>query len=788
MNVPTEKISHSQNAKLEFKKNLLHALNSDSNANFEIRQGLTLKRTNDVKNTFSSASLTVDKYNPFFLSPTSEAVARILERIFQIWEAGANKKGAFKTLYAYPPNSNKYKHLIGKNLLQIDTNEILPANLSESYADHFLNCLISRAKSIKDNTSAISISNRSRFFLIGDVGTGKTTFISSLFSRNYKALLKHKIMWIRVDLTKTYHSTKNLDKALDYQVSRIVRKSYFEEYFKHDPDFEQTIRNEYVLSLARGKVTQEEVENYIEEFYENYESEKTTPYHSKIQTGIRKYVQKHYAVIYIYDGFDRLRKGQKEFDKKLSHLQKHILGSEKREHLYIFVMRSTSHARALTKYLSTEIHSNAALRKVSQTFQVLPPKLFDVVRNRLKLLNTHWDRLLVEERHNFILSQVQDEKSSNDVNLNELENIMLSCKWLGEPEDLEHYYHIFLRFIYRGLHLSDHQSQPKYEDLELKTFRALKNVVGNNFRILLSFLTTLLRCYLMIIDNMRLDQISIKNMSIMLQERGPEWSNRNFRRILARHYLVTQSMLRNQPEYIHPFIYSRNKKDKLSVDIPEKMPFIFNVYRGANIDKSQNEKYHLLSKVRILQYLGIKSQSHRSDILGYVSNNFGYSFESLHCEMNELTTLGLVGRKPRHNEIGKMVYEYYLKRPGHHMISKLMFEYSYLEMILNDILVPESNHSDFLIENRKQGDRSLNERLKTIPRIMNFLLLVKAVEEKEKKHFELNAPENEETFSKFSSYKKLETSISTTLERMLKGKGKIICDKAISFMQSINQS
>ena len=221
------------------------------------------------------------RVNYISLSPTSKAILRIFERVFAVWEAGANKRKLFNEIYAFPPHSEEYSHLEGKNLFELDYDELAPVNLSKKHADHFMTCLVAQAKNVRCISGSLAAANRSRFFLIGDVGSGKTTFLNYIFSRHYDTLKRKKVMWIRIDLTKTYHGVESLNDALLFQLSRIVRKSYFDGEFENDPEFESTIRDQFKKLIAHGKYTEKSVDEYIAEYFAPYDRERTEPFHSE---------------------------------------------------------------------------------------------------------------------------------------------------------------------------------------------------------------------------------------------------------------------------------------------------------------------------------------------------------------------------------------------------------------------------------------------------------------------------------------------------------------------------
>lgn len=160
--------------------------------------------------------------SPVLSSPKSKAILNTFERVFAMWEAGEDKRKVFNDLYAFPPVQPELSNLAGKNLFELECDMPAPVNLSRKYADYFLSCLVSQAKYINGISSNITSANKSRFFLVGDIGTGKTTFINYIFSRHYEELRRIGVMWIRIDLTKSYHGVKTLDDSASFQLGAAL--------------------------------------------------------------------------------------------------------------------------------------------------------------------------------------------------------------------------------------------------------------------------------------------------------------------------------------------------------------------------------------------------------------------------------------------------------------------------------------------------------------------------------------------------------------------------------------
>jgi GTPase SAR1 family protein len=682
------------------------------------------------------------------LSEMNKALHKIFHRTFSMWEAGRDKKELYKNLYAFPSIKDEHQHLIGKNLFDDDSDDLLPVNLGEKYTDYFLTCLCAKAKSIKDIESDIYAANYSRYFLIGDVGTGKTTFLNYIFSRHYEQLQKRKIMWIRVDLTKSYHGSTSLEKALSYQIARVVRKNYYDKGFELDNDFLSLIENKFKPLLHAGRFTEEEIKYYIDEFIAPYNKQRSEPYHFVVQQAIKEYVENKFSMIYVYDGLDRIRKGD-DFDTKLSEIQDYIIGSEKSKHLYVFVMRTSSHAKWLNSYLiEEEKYRRAELRKISKTFILIPPKLSDIVNRRINVLCKTWDSILNQHKHDIIITDINSNVNDEDgVDFEHLQELMNKYSWIDSGK-ISAYYDVFLRFIYRGLALSEKKEVIKDRWDSKLAYTALKNVVGNNFRILLDVLSLLHKCFLQTLQNIGYDAEDISEINTMMELRSnnklDDFDYKNYllklQKILAKHYRVTSILLRKKTSYVHhnDFYYDSSGEIKLSTKINgDNIPFIFSVFRGVNVQEKKSETYHLLAKIRVLQLLSLEKFSTIEKIVERLSVCFGYKPKHLQLDINELVCMNMITPIPKKDNGKEIYYEYEISRVGEHAINKLIYEFSYLRIVLGDIFIPIELASSFYRDKQYSFKNApLMWVISQIPRISNFVLLINETERQERMIFE----------------------------------------------------
>lgn len=428
---------------------------------------------------------------------------------------------------------------------------------------------------------------------------------------------------------------------------------------------------------------------------------------------------------------------------------------------------------------------------MSKTFQVIPPKLSQIVNNRLNVLCKIWDTLLYEERHRVLEPNIEDYALKEDVNLEELQQLMHKCKWMGEFADLKAYYRIFLLFIYRGLSLSDIDLSDadisNSHEMSIKAFRALKNVVGSNFRILLSVLVHLLKCFLLVLEQLELDENNIISLSNVIDDHKTKWDLTDLKRILARHYRVVTTLLRERTIYKHPFSYKRNVSGKLMLNLDRNVPYIFNIFRGVNLTNKRKETFHLLAKIRILQLLKQKEFRDKDVLIQFIAETFGYSKESLLFDLEELTTIGLASQIRKSNDNGDLYYEFSISRSGKYMIDTLIFEYSFLEIILNDIFIPKCFSKYFILSatSEYRSSSKFMKRIEFIPRVIRFIYLIKIIEKQEKTKFSINNNSSLSFDQNFEISVKIISAVQKTFKRMFERKDISYCKNVLDVSKKV---
>jgi hypothetical protein len=694
------------------------------------------------------------------LNTENEALLQIFRRVFSIFEAGKDKKNIFDIIYAFPENSDKYSHLLGVNILNTD-DLLLPVNLSPEYVSFFLRCLCGRAIAIKNSTDNLDSANRSRFFLIGDVGVGKTTFLNYLFSHDYDYFDSAKVIWVRVDLTKDYLSNKTLHEAVRYQLARIYRE-YYEKDIDHN--FVDFLERELSPLIKAGRIKDTEAKSKIDEYLAPFIKERNTSFDPCLEEGVKKYVEHNYAMIYVIDGLDKLR-DEDDFKKKIIELKEYILSSEKTKHLYLFVMRTSSHAELMNKYLLPhEKHSLSGLRDSAKTFFIEPPKLQEIIEKRLVLFSMIWDTVLEEIKDDVIIDKSFSRKRDIDDINNKLLDLKKTCKWIT-PEAIKDYYDIFLRFLYRGL--LGFESDVKLNSWNnTETYSSLKNVVGVNFRMLLRALQDLQRCFLQTLQSSYLHPEHVINIRNLISN---NFLHDDFKAILKKHYRVIPVLLRRKPRYIHPYRYVYSSDGNLCLRAKsgsDSQPYLFNIFMGANAIDKDCETYHLLAKVRILQYLSMYDDKENDEMLSTLVDMFGYDRSNLIIDLEELKYMNLINTTPHELPNGYISYSFTISRTGGYILNNFLKEYNYLRIILDETIVPQRTARLFKIVEKNVSENDIVLwNIQLIPKVIHFLSLIKYVEDQERTNFLKKYTEEE--FSEWRIYPRI-ADVLETIPRIIR--------------------
>lgn len=687
----------------------------------------------------------------------------LFQHFFSMWEASKKYKEIYRTIYAFP--RTEHTKISDIDILRSDK-EMIPINSSPEVAEDFLSSLCNRARQILNEPDKVRACKESRFFITGELGSGKTTFLNYLFSNYHDDLANNKVIWVRVDLTKSYHSNKTLSESLKFQIARIIRMHYYQEIEDNIETFKECLRRKFFVLESINPQTELEFNKEYNEYTKGFTRERTKPFHPLIQDGIKEYIEHHFGVIYIYDGLDKIQK-EEDFEEKLYDI-KEILTSENYRGIYLFVMRYESQYMFLNKYFDTgELFNLTTLRGYGKTFKIEEVKLGDIIEKRLELLAKDWASIMDQKKYSIVNKKLSDpEVYYND----EIARLIKKYEWL-DLDTIKAYFKIFLMYLQRALSFEDSDYET-FSIEEEQAFRDLKDLIGSNYRLLLNVLILSNRCFLETLQILDIKPHQVTEIvNCLINKKQSDILNfENYKKhtssILRKYYRIIPALLRSRHNYIHPFkyYYIENSIRMDDSNANNFSPYLFNIYYSINVKNSNQEYYHLLCKIRILQLLSQDSYF-EEEIVSKLSSMFFYKKENIRHALVELKAWKYITINPYDYHANKIAYKIVVSRVGKNALDKLIFDFNYIRIILDDILIPNFTKNNFRDPDPQKYDQDKNVWIiLQIPRILNFALLIKTLDMIELE----NINTNDRPLWMF--HDKLYDSIINKIERILKAK------------------
>jgi hypothetical protein len=664
------------------------------------------------------------------------ALFHLFDRVLGMWEAGKSKKEIYEEIYAYPDKGNEdyltHIHLKddGYEMLDIELNNI-PVNLDKEYIEKFIIELCGRAIEIRDTKCDIYNSKISRFFLIGDIGTGKTTFLNNLFSQYHEKLKDKEVIWVRVDLTKPYHRKRKLLDALNFQRAKIFRGHYSDNFNADFKNLMKYLKDAFIIYDRDKSFNKEVFDNCKIDYLSKYDKDRTDEYDKRIQFGIKRYIENNYGVIYIFDGLDKLTVNE-NFNERIAEI-KEILYNEKIKGVFIFVMRNKSHFE-LFRALQNEEIEQTHLRGQTKILRILPPKLSEILDKRISILVNRSSTFLSEKRTRILPNKFQLSEADELI----YKNISNKVKQIT-VDQYNAYLNIFFRYLHKGISVDfDFDASLKSWKRE-HALTELKNLVGENFRKLLNIINLSNKAFLETINRLGFsfdDILDIYNSIGNPQAKNFENYKEKLESIFRRDYLIVEIIVRRNKYFENPYSYeySINKKIQWSnkeLD-PEDIPYIYNLFYSVNVQNVVEEKYYLTIKIRILQYiLNSEKIYNKEKIIDHISEYFGYGRDHIELALEELFKWHLIMYTPE-VVYDKFIPRIILSRAGRYHLEHLIGEFNYLRLILDDIIIPEE-FLQYFQNYSGEDDNKTNVKfyISQFPRVINFIAMLFAFELKE---------------------------------------------------------
>lgn len=671
-----------------------------------------------------SAKAELIEENLEFDNAELSAIKTIFEFIFEDFESAPEKEDLWETIYTFPVENDI--PFLKNNFLDNDR-KIEIINTSSSDCKLFLNSILNRAISSKNNTfSEVANSKRTKFFVVGDIGVGKTTFFKYLYSKYFDKIRNSNCFYLHIDFSIEFYQKITISESIKHEASRIFRLNYFDNLSNKQKDDLRIFLSDFYFNEPN------KFESDFLTFTLKPDPQDFKPYSSQMQKGLINFIERNYGVIYILDGLDKLN-SLEEFQTKYEEVNT-ILSTPRRKGLFLFVMRYDSHESFHKSYLDN-MNSAEKARPFGKVFKIEEAKLNCIISKRINLLIKVWE-LIVEENKNDIFSSISSE-NTHEITEKAIKLKRKFSKFIT-IDGIVSYFNIFLIYLQHGIALDEELNFDEWN--QNTSISKLKDLVGNNFRNLMDAINVVHEAFLSEISSLNLkieDVIETYNQLSKLKneflKKGSSLSEK-FKILLNRSYKVIPLLLRARNLYLHPFYYqySFTKNELILKGNYDPSKFLYNIFYPINSIDSQEQQYTILLKIRLIQFLQIleKDQNVIPDkevLASQFKFHFHYEYHYIVLAIQELFLTRLI-----RYDIKEYGYSIIASRTGINHISKLVYNFGYYRIILSDTLIPIGFEKAFVDPNPDlyNIDRGL-WILSQIPRISLFLVLLNCIEQLE---------------------------------------------------------
>ncbi|MDD5360598.1 MAG: hypothetical protein PHN88_00585 [Ignavibacteria bacterium] len=708
-------------------------------------QKLSLKKTHPRS---------IKKESVFINDPIFRALRKVFNYIYTEFENSENADNVWERIYAFPPEEEFRDTEYSDPLSNKSTIDYI--NASSTICENFLMNLLQKAKDLHRTTFSLkAASNLSKFFVIGDIGIGKTSFFKYIYSKYKNVIREKKIFWLHLDLNNQYLRRLSIPEAIKFEVARQFRKTIYDNLSNENTlEFEKHLKTFFKYDI-------EDFSTIYRDYKSVFEYEQTEPYNKNLQIGIIKYIEKMYSPIYIIDGLDQFSNGE-EIPQKFEDI-KDIISDFNRSGVFLFIMRKDTHLRFLDSY--SDVANSKTLSRLSSNFkklEIIPAKLFDIIFRRFDLLVSDYEKIILENRSSILNEGLNESESNIEIKANELIE-KLKVDDFNNITTLNSYLEIFFIFLYKGI---KPEKEIDFDTWDIKrAISDFKNFIGTNFRVLMDAINIIHDVFLEALSISKITISDVINLSNLLKLERSLFFNRindhalnTYKSIMKRDYKVIPMLLEGYSHYSHPYNYELDSiEGKIGLfENRSSSRFIYSIFYPVNVEDKQ-DIYTLLLKVRILQFLNfnLKSDITEPVLLNYFSKYFPYEINKVNNAIVELCKSLLI-----EIEILPAGHRLRISRTGENHINFLIKDFGYLRIILDDILVP-SGFEELFIDQSPELYSSNREHwiINQVPRVALFLLLIKNVEFWEEANSKI---------ADFTKWRILEKIKSTVVNRVIK--------------------
>jgi|GEM_PF-3505437 hypothetical protein len=569
--------------------------------------------------------------------------------------ASKKRKDLFTSTYVFPDEEILIENNINSSDIQSFKEELRDdfstdhyANISKKHAEILLDYLIDKAISQKreklyDNDVYSRHKNHSTFFLLGDPGIGKSTFVNYLFSVYASRLIEKKVIWVRLHFNR-YNHTKSINNAFLYRAIRIIK-----EHYSDDIDLSSDILKNYIKEKWKVKSEKDNFNSFIDNQFQELRKLRLHDIESQLDASFINYIiefiieRLEYSVIFIIDGLDNVTLDEvhnEKFNQGCKNLVDCISDRYFIPALFIVVMREISFIDA------QEYFPNDANWRNLKKFKILPINLKEMTERKFIV-----SKALI--KHEF---EKLNKKNFDD---RQIENLIKS----------------FLMFTFCSL-LNRKVEELNSENIHLieqEGFKILNEICCRNYRLIMRFFRYLLLYVLSYYnDKMELlNHLDIRKRHSCLV--GKEYK---VKRVL----LIAREENENYEVAYRYEIKHEKVVFKKKAPQPTILPNIYN-FIDALPDSTDNYKqeYRALLKLHIIQYFIKQSgQAKKKRVIEYFNEYFGYSVMFLNFEIDEMIYSGILRPKSINAYVHAGNYTLELTELGNYLLKNIIDDQIYI--------------------------------------------------------------------------------------------------------------
>jgi len=355
---------------------------------------------------------------------------------------------------------------------------------------------------------------------------------------------------------------------------------------------------------------------------------------------------------------------------------------------------------------------------------------------------------------------------------------------------------IFLLFLYKGIkNDNNYDENDDIDDIDIEiehwdkkeAFKELKDFFGYNYRQLLDIILSANKKFLEAIERTNIPVLDVVNIGHEIMNNKLLNSKGSLRQLLKKTYIITDFLLLgNNTLFENPFTYEYKNENQIRPKYNNRnRPYIYNLYYSINVKYIEEEKYYLLLKIRILQYISIKEGEYykEKDIVDFFVNTFNYLKENIHIAFEELKDYGLIASVMKVNNDGSHYYIFQLSRAGKHHLNPLISAFSYINLVIDDILIPEIFQDQFKVQINNEEKKKANRTIQQYPRIINFISMLRVFEQKELENVQMKEEDKKDWIIFDGVYEKFIDTIAKVLwiyDKELKLFNKVLSENNIS--------